>query len=72
TRVSGTWVGPMHIVPHTRHGYVRNFSSIRNSLFPILMMGSVTVLLAGVAAVATGVDPDPDDGVEAAPDARRS
>lgn len=52
TAVSGTWVGPMHTVTRSEHWYIRNFSGIRESLLPMLMMGSVTAFLALIATVA--------------------
>ncbi|TAM96026.1 MAG: hypothetical protein EPN40_09710 [Rhodanobacteraceae bacterium] len=61
TAVSGTWVGPMHTVTRNEHWYIRNFSGIRESLLPMLMMGSVTAFLALIATVAVAADRIRDD-----------
>lgn len=52
TTVSGTWVGPMHPVPHNADWYVWNFSGVRASLPPILLMGLITAFFTGFAALA--------------------
>lgn len=56
TAVSGTWVGPMHPVPHVRHWYVWNLSGIREDLPAMLMMGSITAFFALIATAALAAD----------------
>jgi hypothetical protein len=62
TTISGTWVGPMHPVPHNTHWYVLNFSGIRTSLPPILFMGLITAFFGGFAALAEYARDHKDDG----------
>lgn len=68
--IPGTRVGPMYTAAQNEHWCLRGFSGIRESLLPILMIGSITAFFAGLAAATEAVDPvrdDEDDRVHHAP-----